>query len=105
MSKFAVIQTGGKQYCVRENSVIDIEIRDGYAEGDSIDFDEVLLVDDGKDTIVGSPYIAGKKVRGTVEKIGRGKKISVIRFRSKSNYRRHYGHRQPFFRVKITGVA
>ena len=104
MGNIAVIETGGKQYCVEENSSIAVEVSDGYGEGDSIVFDKVLLFDDGTKTDIGTPYLAGKTVTGTVEKVGKGKKISVIRFRSKSNYRRHYGHRQPFFRVRITAV-
>ncbi len=104
MSNFAVIETGGKQYCVSTNTVIDIEIMDSCKEGGSVDFDRVLLFDDGTKTDIGAPYIKGKKVSGVIEKVGRKKKIPVIRFRSKSNYRRHYGHRQPFCRVRINTV-
>ena len=103
MNKIAVIETGGKQYCVSDNDVIDIEIFDNCEEGKSVDFDKVLLFDDGK-VQMGSPYISGKKINGTIEKVGRKKKISVMRFRSKSNYRRHYGHRQPFCKVRINSL-
>lgn len=102
MSNFAVIETGGKQYCVSDNAVIDIELFDACEEGKTIDFDKVLLFDDGSNTDIGAPYIPGRKVTGMVEKVGKKKKIPVIRFRAKSNYRRHYGHRQPFCRVRIS---
>ena len=105
MSKFAVIETGGKQYAVSNDDRVDIELLKDCKEGDTITFDKVLLLDDGTETAVGAPYLKGKTVTATVEKIGRGKKISVIRFKAKSNYRRHYGHRQPFCRVQITAIA
>ena len=105
MNNFAVIETGGKQYCIGENDLITIEKLDECEEGKTITFDKVLLVDDGVETNVGSPYVSNKKVTGVVEKIGRQKKISVMRFRAKSNYRRHYGHRQPFCSVRIQKIA
>ena len=105
MSTIAVIETGGKQYVVSDNSRVDIELLKDCKEGDTISFDKVLLVDDGAKTRVGFPYIANTKVAGIVETIGRHKKISVIRFRAKSNHQRHYGHRQSFCRVRITEVA
>lgn len=105
MSNFAVIETGGKQYAVNTDDCIVIELLKNCREGDTVTFDKVLLLDDGTDTAVGAPYLEGKAVVGTVEKVGRHKKISVIRFRAKSNHRRNYGHRQPFCRVRITEVA
>ena len=104
MSSIAVFETGGKQYCVSPNDVVDVELFDGCEEGKEVSFDSVLLVDDGAPQI-GTPYVAGKKVMGTVEEVGRHKKIRVTRFRSKSNYRRNYGHRQHFCRVRITKVS
>ena len=105
MSNLAVIETGGKQYVVSDNDRIDVELLHNCKEGDAVSFDKVLLFDDGTKTVVGSPYLAGKKVVGTVEKVGKAKKISVIRFRAKSNHRRRYGHRQPFCRVRIAEVV
>ena len=105
MSNLAVIQTGGKQYCVRDKSMIADEIFDGCEEGETVTFDLVLLFDDGTKTDIGAPYLTGRKVTGVVDTVGKRKKIPVIRFRAKSNYRRHYGHRQPFCRVRITSVV
>ena len=105
MEEFAVIQTGGKQYKVSVGDDLRIEKLAGvFKEGDKITFDKVLLVDNGKDTTIGVPYIEQAKVRATLKEIGRSKKISVIRFKSKSRYFKKKGHRQPFFKVKIESI-
>lgn len=103
--KFAVIQTGGKQYKVSEGDEVVIETIEGKKEGDKIAFDEVLLTGDDKDTAVGTPMVSGKKVEGKVVEEGRDSKVSVIRFKSKSRYRKNKGHRQPFMKVEITKIS
>ena len=105
MSNFAVIETGGKQYAVSDGDRVVIELLKDCKEGDAVSFDKVLLFDNGEKTDVGAPYLEGKKVSATIEKVGKHKKVSVVRFKAKSNYRRHYGHRQPFCEVRITGIA
>ena len=70
-------------------------------EGDVLSFDKVLLWGDGKELVVGKPYIAGKSIKGVLQKIGRAKKITVIKFKPKVRYRKKYGHRQPFMQIKI----
>lgn len=107
--EFAVIQTGGKQYKVSNGSFVSIEkIKGGksgeYKEGDALSFDKVLLVANGKDTTIGTPYIAGAKVGAEIVEIGRGRKILVVKYKQKSRYLRRNGHRQPFFKVKITSI-
>ena len=105
MKEFAVIETGGKQYKVSKGDVVKIEKLAGeHKEGDTITFDKVLLVDNGKDTTIGTPYISGAKVMGTLKEGGRDKKITVIRFKAKSRYHKKTGHRQPYFKVEITGL-
>ena len=105
MANFAVIQTGGKQYKVSEGDTIQIEkLKAEHKVGAKITFDEVLLVDDGKDTKIGTPHVAGAKVEAILEEEGRDKKVSVIRFRSKSRYFKNKGHRQPFAKVKISAI-
>lgn len=100
--EFAVIQTGGKQYVVSVGDVLTIEkLPDEYKEGDKVVFDKVLLVDNGKDTTIGTPYIDGAKITGLFVEAGKAKKIDVIRFKSKSRYFKKYGHRQPYNKVKI----
>lgn len=106
--EFAVIQTGGKQYKVSKGSLVFIEKMKAkgvqYAKGDKISFDKVLLVDDGKDTTIGTPYIEGAKVNAEIMEIGRARKIMVVKYKQKSRYLRRNGHRQPFFKVKITSI-
>jgi len=104
--EFAVIATGGKQYTVSKGETITIEkLAGAHKEGDSVIFDKVLLVDDGKNTSIGTPYIAKAKVTGTIVKIGRAAKIIVVRYKqkSRSGWKRN-GHRQPFFKVKIDAL-
>lgn len=103
--EFAVIQTGGKQYKVSEGTVLNIEKLAGeHKTGDKVAFDKVLLVDDGKDTTIGTPYINGAKVGAEILEIGRSKKVLVVKYKQKSRYLRRRGHRQPFFKVKITSI-
>ena len=90
---------------VAEGDVVTIEKLEGdHNEGDTITFDKVLLVDNGKDTTIGTPYINGAKVIGTFQEEGKGKKVDVIKFKPKSRYLKKYGHRQPYARVKIEAL-
>ncbi len=106
--EFAVIQTGGKQYKVSKGGFLSIEkiktLGVEYKKGDKISFDKVLLVDNGKDTTIGTPYIKGAKVDAEITEIGRARKILVVKYKQKSRYLRRNGHRQPFFQVKITEI-
>ncbi|MEI6057854.1 MAG: 50S ribosomal protein L21 [bacterium] len=103
--EFAVIQTGGKQYKVAVGEQIKIEkIIGEYKEGDAVVFDQVLLVDNGSDTTIGTPFISGAAVKATITKIGRSAKVDVIKFKQKSRYFKKNGHRQPYFQVKIDAL-
>lgn len=103
--EFAVIQTGGKQYKVAKGDVIRIEKLAGtFKTGDTITFDKVLLVDDGKDTTIGTPFIKSAKVMGTLTEIGRAPKVNVIKYKQKSKYFKKNGHRQPFFKITIDSL-
>lgn len=112
---FAIIETGGKQYRVSVGDTIKIEkIKKNNStkdpvepkEGESVVFDKVLLVDNGKDvTDIGAPYIPGAKVSGTLVEVGRDKKVTVIKYKAKSRYFKKNGHRQPYFKVKIDKIA
>ena len=103
--EFAVIKTGGKQYKVSKGDSIKIEkLSDTAQVGDKITFEEVLLVDNGKDTTIGTPIIKGAKVEGTVEKIGKLPTVTVIHYKQKSRYFKKNGHRQPFVEVKISAI-
>lgn len=103
--EFAVIQTGGKQYKVAVGDEIKIEKLVGeYKEGDKIVFDKVLLVDNGSDTTIGTPFITSAKVTASITKIGRLPKVNVIKYKQKSKYFKKNGHQQPYFQVKIEAV-
>ncbi|HRP34666.1 MAG TPA: 50S ribosomal protein L21 [Gammaproteobacteria bacterium] len=101
---YAVIATGGKQYRVSEGAVLRVEKLDAD-EGASIEFDRVLLVGDGDSVSVGKPFLDGSKVQATVMSQGKARKVEVLKFRRRKNYRRTKGHRQNFTQVKITGIV
>lgn len=101
---YAVIATGGKQYRVSEGAVLRVEKLDAD-EGASIEFDRVLLVGDGDSVSVGKPFVDGGKVQATVMSQGKARKVEVLKFRRRKNYRRTKGHRQDFTQVKITGIV
>lgn len=99
---YAIIKTGGKQYCVEEGKVITIEKLDVEA-GAEVAFDEVLLVS-GDSVKIGQPTVAGAKVTGKVLEQGKDAKIRIFKYKAKSNYRRRQGHRQPFTKVQIEKI-
>ncbi|MBZ4687266.1 MAG: large subunit ribosomal protein [Clostridia bacterium] len=101
---YAIIETGGKQYKVREGDVIRIEKLNAN-DGDKVNFDKVLAIVNGDDTKFGTPSIEGAKVEATVQKQGKGKKIIIFKYKPKKNYRRKQGHRQPFTEVKIEKIT
>ena len=101
---YAIIATGGKQYKVAEGDVIKVE-RLGAAAGEAVTFDQVLAVLDGENTKIGAPTVEGASVEAKVVKNGKGKKIDIIRYKSKKNEKKHIGHRQPYTKVEITKIA
>jgi large subunit ribosomal protein L21 len=102
---YAVFATGGKQYLVQAGDRVKIEKLPGeHAEGDSVTFDHVLLTVNGADINVGSPFISGGKVTGTIKKIARYKTVDVIKYKQKSRYFKKYGHRQPYFEVQVDSI-
>jgi large subunit ribosomal protein L21 len=100
---YAVIATGGKQYRVSEGAILRVEKLEAE-EGASIEFDRVLLVGDGDTVSVGKPFLEGGKVQATVMSQGKGRKVEIVKFHRRKNYRRTKGHRQQFTQVKITGI-
>lgn len=104
---FAVFKTGGKQYRVSVGDSVKIEKMKGdFNIGDKVDFTEVLVKDDGKETIVGAPFISGSKISAEIEDIARAKKVISMRYiqKSRSGPKKN-GHRQPYFKVKILAIA
>ena len=100
---YAIIATGGKQYRVSEGDVIYIEKIDAAVDS-TVSFD-VLLVGNEGDVKVGTPVVEGVKVEGKVAGQVRGEKIIVFKYKSKKNYRRKQGHRQPYTKVEITKIG
>ncbi len=102
----AVIKTGGKQYIVSKGDTISIEKLPGdLKKGDSVVFNEVLLVDNGSDTTIGAPTIKGAEVKGTVVLAGKAPKVEVVKYKPKSRYFKRNGHRQPLLKVTIDSIA
>ncbi|MBR3249526.1 MAG: 50S ribosomal protein L21 [Clostridia bacterium] len=100
---YAIIESCGRQYKVAEGDVVFFEKLDAE-EGKKVKFDNVILFSDGKKVQVGNPYVKGIKVEGKVVAHGKGKKIIVYKMKPKANYRRKYGHRQPYTKVEITAI-
>lgn len=101
---YAVIQTGGKQYRVKEGEFLKVESLVAEA-GDTIEFDKVLLIQTDAGIQVGRPFLEGSKVTATVTTHGRHKKVNIIKFRRRKHYMKRQGHRQNFTEVKITGIT
>ena len=99
---YAIIATGGKQYKVAEGDSLRVE-KLGAAEGETVTFDQVLVVNDGT-MKVGAPYVDGATVTATVEKEGRAKKVIVYKYKRKTGYHKKNGHRQSYTQVKIEKI-
>jgi large subunit ribosomal protein L21 len=100
---YAVFKTGGKQYRASTGDVIKVEKIEAE-KGATVELDQVLMVGEGEDVKIGTPFLEGGKVTATVVDQGRGDKIKVIKFKRRKNYRRLMGHRQYFTQIEITGI-
>lgn len=98
---YVIIETGGKQFRVEHGSVILCEKLNAEV-GSTVTFDKVLLASKDGAVSVGNPYLDGVTVTGKVEEQGKHKKVRIFKYKSKSNYRRRMGHRQPFTKVTIS---
>ena len=101
---FAVIKSGGKQYRVQEGQTLKLE-KIEVATGETIEFDQVLLVGNDDDVTVGAPLVEGAKVSAEIVDHGRGDKVTIIKFRRRKHSMKRQGHRQWFTEVKITGIS
>ena len=100
---YAVFKTGGKQYRATQGQKIKLEKLNANS-GDKVLFTEVLMVGGGSDVDIGTPYLTNASVEATVLEEGRDKKIEVIKFKRRKNYKRTFGHRQCYTLVEITGI-
>ena len=101
---YAIIETGGKQYRVKEGDVVFIEKLASETE-DKVTFDKVLAITDDDDPLFGTPYVKGATIEASVVKNGKSKKIIVYKMRPKKGYRRKQGHRQPYTKVQIEKIS
>ena len=100
---YAVIRTGGKQYRVAPGDILRVE-KLSAEPGAEVEFTEVLMTSDEGAVRVGTPLVAGARVRAQVVQQGKAKKILVFKKKRRKNYRRHQGHRQQFTAVRVTGI-
>ena len=100
---FAVIKAKGFQYLVSEGEVVTIPARIGDV-GKQIEFDQVMMIKEDGETLIGKPYLKGAKVKGIVKKHGKSDKVIVYKFRRREKYRNKRGHRQDISEVEITKI-
>lgn len=100
---YAVIKTGGKQYRVEPGNVFKIESIEAGV-GESVTFDEVLMIADGDDITIGTPTIASAKVVAEVIAHGRAKKVEIIKFKRRKHHQKRTGHRQNFTQIQIQNI-
>ena len=100
---YAIIANGGKQYKVQEGDVIRVE-KINVEDGASYVFDQVLVIKD-KELVVGTPLVAGATVKATCTAQGKGKKVTVYKYKRKSGYHKKQGHRQLFTEFKIDKIV
>ncbi len=101
---FAIVKTGGKQYRVSAGDRLKVESLTA-AEGETINLDQILMVGEGENVSVGDPLVAGASVSAKVVSHGRGKKVTIIKFRRRKHHRKQQGHRQNFTELEITGIS
>ena len=106
---YAVIEQGGKQYKVADGDCLNIELTNVPGHAETIELDKVLLVSDGKEIKVGTPYLKGAKVvasfKGTAEEaVVKGKKLYPMYLRRRKNSKRRIGHRQKYLQVVIDKI-
>ncbi|MEW6661330.1 MAG: 50S ribosomal protein L21 [Bacillota bacterium] len=101
--KYAIIQTGGKQYRVEEGQVLRVE-KLPVEDGAPVEIDTVLAVSVDGDLKLGSPTVSGAKVICRANHQGKGKKIIVFKYKAKKNYRRKQGHRQPYTQLVVESI-
>lgn len=101
---YAIIKTGGKQYRVAKDDIIEVELLNADA-GENVEFTDVLFVNDGSIAQVGVPAVAGYFVKGQLLDIASGPKIVSMKYKRRKSQYRKFGHRQHYSRVKITEIA
>ena len=101
---FAVIESGGKQHTVSEGDSLKVELISAE-EGSTLEFDKVLMISNGKESKIGSPYLDNAKVTATLVSHGKHDKIKVFKMKRRKDYRRTYGHKQNYSQVQIESIS
>ncbi len=101
---YAVISTGGKQYKLTQGDVCRVEKLDAE-EGASVEIDKVLMIADGDNINIGTPFVDGGKVTATVKSHGRAKKVEIMKFRRRKHHQKRTGHRQYYTEIEVTGIS
>jgi large subunit ribosomal protein L21 len=101
---YAVIESGGKQHRVEPGEVLRLEKLDA-SEGETVNFDKVMMIGEGENIQIGTPFVTGGAVTAEVVSHGRGDKVTIIKMRRRKHYRRQAGHRQSFTEVKIKEIS
>lgn len=101
---FAVIKTGGKQYKVQQGDVLQVE-KLGLEKDKTITFDEVLLVEDGKETLIGTPFVDKAKVHAVIIENFKDDKVIVFKKKRRKQYKKMRGHRQELSRIRIEDIT
>ncbi len=100
---YAVFESGGKQHRIQKGDVIRVE-KLAAEMGETISFDQILLVGEGDSVKVGEPFVKGAQVVVEVVSQGRGEKITIIKFKRRKNYRRKQGHRQDYTAIRVLDI-
>ena len=101
---YAVIQTGGKQYRVKSGEQVKVELLP-EGVGAAVSFDKVLMLGEGEGAKVGTPFVAGARVKATVVAQGRGEKVRIFKMRRRKHYQKSQGHRQSYTEVRIDEIV
>ncbi len=102
--KFAIVEISGSQLQVFEGKKYEVDYIEGE-KGDTIEIDKVLLVEDGKKTHVGKPYVEKAKVKAKIDSQKKGEKVKGLIFKAKARYRKNYGHRSKITRILIEKIS
>ncbi len=102
---YAIIEDSGSQFKVQQGDTIDVDLRDLSEGQDRLEFDRVLLVGEGENAQVGTPYVEGAKVTAKIEGPVKGEKIHIYKMKRRKGYRHKSGHRQKYIRVTIDSIS
>lgn len=101
---YAIVDIAGQQFKVEKDSEVFVHRLEG-SEGDTVDFDKVMLIEDGEEVNIGKPFVDGAKVSATILSHVKGDKVLVFKKKRRKGYQKENGHRQQFSKLKIEGIT